>query len=62
MVRFLTGNTLNTLHNHQKYNVRKPDDVRMNMMTLKLKEVDNLRMSSRVTVRLYSFKNALNNF
>ena len=34
----------------------------MNIMTLKLKEVDNLRMSNRVTVRFYSSKNALNSF
>ena len=31
-------------------------------MALKLKEVDNLRMSNHVTVRFYSSKNALNDF
>ena len=34
----------------------------MNMMTLTLKEFDNLRMSNHVTVRFYSSKNGLNNF
>ena len=59
MERILTGNTVKTLKKHRKHNVCKPDDLRMNIMTLKLKEVDNLRMCSRVTVRL---KNTLNNF
>ena len=60
--RILTGNTFKTLEKHRKHNVWKPNDMRKNMMTPKLKEVDNLHMSNHVTVCFYSSKNALNNF
>ena len=52
-------NTLKILEQHRTYNVRKASNLRMNMVTLKLKEFDNLCMSNCVTVRL---KNTLNNF
>ena len=57
MKDILADNTLKGLEQHRKHNVLRPDNLRMNMM-----EFDNLRLSNRVTVRLYSFENTLNDF